>query len=211
MKIRPGATDVLLVTDVQYGFVPGGHLPVPGGHEVIPVIDRVASAFQHVVLTQDWHPPGHISFASSHPGRKPFETIALPYGTQVLWPDHCVQGTRDAELHADLHISHAELIIRKGYHRDVDSYSAFCEVDGRTRTGLSGYLRERGLTRVFLVGLATDFCVAWSALDARRAGFDALVIEDATRGIDTEGSLARAWEDMAGAGVERTQSTDIEI
>jgi nicotinamidase/pyrazinamidase len=210
MKIRPGVADVLLVTDVQYGFVPGGHLPVEGGHEVIPVINRVAPAFEHVVLTQDWHPSGHISFASSHPGRKPFETIALPYGTQVLWPDHCVQGTRDAELHADLRIPRAQLIIRKGYHRDVDSYSAFCEADGRTLTGLSGYLKERGLTRVFLVGLATDFCVAWSALDARKVGFGALVIEDGTRGIDTGGSLAAAWQDMTRAGVERIQSTDIE-
>jgi nicotinamidase/pyrazinamidase len=208
--VKPTETDVLLVVDVQNGFMPGGALPVKDGHEVVPVINRLARAFAHVVLTQDWHPAGHISFASSHPGRAPFETVALPYGPQLLWPDHCVQGTRGADLHADLDIPHAELIIRKGYHGGIDSYSAFYEVDGRTPTGLVGYLRERGLARVFLAGLATDFCVAWSALDARKSGFAAVVIEDACRGIDTEGSLARAWTDLQAVGVQRMQSSDIE-
>jgi nicotinamidase/pyrazinamidase len=207
--IKPSGDDVLLVVDVQNCFVPGGNLPVKEGDQVVPIINRLAPAFQHVVLTQDWHTPGHISFASSHPGKKPFETTSLPYGTQVLWPDHCVQGTTDAELHKDLKIPHAELIIRKGYRKQIDSYSAFYEADGKTPTGLTGYLRDRGLKRVFLVGLATDFCVAWSALDARKAGFEALVIEDATRGIDTGGSLAKAWSDMTGAGVKRIKSADI--
>ena len=163
------------------------------------------------MLTQDWHTPAHISFASSHPGKKPFETVSLPYGTQVLWPDHCVQGTADANLHPDLKIPHAELIIRKGYRREMDSYSAFYEADGKTPTGLTGYLKDRGLKRVFLVGLATDFCVAWSALDARKAGFEATVIEDATRGIDAGGSLGKAWQDMTGAGVKRVTSAAIEL
>jgi nicotinamidase/pyrazinamidase len=209
--ITPVETDVLAVIDVQNCFVPGGTLPVPEGDKIIPLINRLAPAFKHVVITQDWHTKGHVSFASSHPGKKPFETISLPYGTQVLWPDHCIQGTPDADLHKDLRIPHAELIIRKGYRPHVDSYSAFLEADRNTRTGLTGYLKERGLTRVFLVGLATDFCVAWSALDARRAGFEALVIEDATRGIDAGGSMAKAWADMSGAGVKRIQSADIRV
>jgi nicotinamidase/pyrazinamidase len=210
-KIKPGPQDVLLVIDVQNCFVPGGTLPVKEGDRIVPLVNRLAGAFQHVVLTQDWHTPGHVSFASSHPGKKPFETTSLPYGTQVLWPDHCVQGTADAELVKDLKIPHAELIIRKGYRQQMDSYSAFYEADGKTPTGLTGYLRDRGLTQVFLVGLATDFCVAWSALDARKAGFAAAVIEDATRGIDTGGSLARAWQDMQGAGVRRLKSSDIAV
>jgi nicotinamidase/pyrazinamidase len=210
-RFRPGAVDVLLVIDVQNCFVPGGTLPVKGGDEVIPIINRLAPAFQHVVLTQDWHTPGHVSFASAHPGKKPFETISLPYGTQVLWPDHCVEGTADAELHRDLKIPHAELIIRKGYHRETDSYSAFYEADGKTPTGLVGYMRERGLRQVFLVGLATDFCVAWSAMDARRAGFPVFVIEDATRAIDTGGSLHKAWQAMFGARVKRIQSSDLGV
>jgi nicotinamidase/pyrazinamidase len=208
-KIKPGDDDVLAVIDVQNCFVPGGTLPVPEGDKIIPLINRLAPSFKHVVLTQDWHTPGHISFASSHSGKKPFDTTQLPYGTQVLWPDHCIQGTPDAELHKELKIPHAELIIRKGYRPQVDSYSAFLEADRQTKTGLTGYLKERGFTRVFFVGLATDFCVAWSALDARRAGFESVVIEDATRGIDASGSLAKAWQDMAGAGVKRIQSTDI--
>ncbi|MBI3635802.1 MAG: nicotinamidase [Candidatus Rokubacteria bacterium] len=210
-KTKPGDTDVLLVVDVQNCFVPGGTLPVKEGDQIVPLINRLAAGFRHVVLTQDWHTPGHVSFASSHAGKKPFETTSLPYGTQMLWPDHCVQGTKDAELHPDLKIPHAELIIRKGYRQGVDSYSAFKEADGKTPTGLAGYLRERGLKRVFLVGLATDFCVAWSALDARKAGFAAVVIEDATRGIDAGGSLGKAWADMTGAGVGRIKSTDIEM
>ena len=211
MKIKPGPRDVLLVVDVQNCFVPGGTLPVAGGDQVVPLINRLARAFEHVVLTQDWHTPGHASFASSHPGKKPFEATSLPYGTQVLWPDHCVQGTADANLHPGLQIPHAQLVIRKGYRRHIDSYSAFYEADGKTPTGLTGYLKERGLQQVFVVGLATDFCVAWSALDARKAGFAAAVIEDATRCIDTGGSLARAWQDMTGAGVRRLQSSDIDV
>src|SRR5437762_11702766 len=181
--ITPGETDVLAVIDVQNCFVPGGTLPVPEGDRIIPIINRLAPAFRHVVITQDWHTKGHISFASSHPGKKPFETTSLPYGTQVLWPDHCVQGTPGAELHMDLRIPHAELIIRKGYRKHMDSYSAFYEADGKTPTGLTGYLRDRGLTTVYLVGLATDFCVAWSAMDARKAGFGALVIRSEERRV----------------------------
>jgi nicotinamidase/pyrazinamidase len=210
-KIKPGAQDVLLVVDVQNCFVPGGTLPVSGGDQIVPLVNRIARAFEHVVLTQDWHTPGHVSFASSHAGKKPFETVSLPYGTQVLWPDHCVQGTADANLHPALQITHAQLIIRKGYRKHVDSYSAFFEADGKTPTGLAGYLKERGLARVFLVGLATDFCVAWSALDARKAGFEAVVIEDATRGIDAGGSLGKAWQDMTGAGVRRVQSSALAL
>ena len=210
-KVKPGAQDVLLVVDVQNCFVPGGNLPVKEGDQIVPLINRLAKAFQHVVLTQDWHTPGHVSFASSHAGKKPFETVSLPYGTQVLWPDHCVQGTADANLHPALAIPHAELIIRKGYRQQMDSYSAFYEADGKTPTGLTGYLKDRGLKKVYLVGLATDFCVAWSALDARKAGFEAAVIEDATRGIDAGGSLAKAWTDMTGAGVQRLQSAAIDV
>jgi nicotinamidase/pyrazinamidase len=210
-KIKPGPQDVLLVVDVQNCFTPGGSLAVNDGDKIIPIINRLAQAFEHVIVTQDWHTPGHISFASSHPGKKPFETVSLPYGTQVLWPDHCVQGTPGAELHPDLRIPHAELIIRKGYRKHMDSYSAFYEADGKTPTGLTGYLRDRGLTTVFLAGLATDFCVFWSAMDARKAGFKALVIEDATRGIDSGGSMARAWQEMQGAGVARIQSADVDV
>ncbi len=202
--------DVLLVIDVQNSFVPGGSLAVPSGEEIVPLINALARRFKHVVLTQDWHPPGHISFASSHPGTKPFEVVDLPYGKQMLWPDHCVQGTDGAKLHPELDIPHAQLIIRKGFRQDVDSYSAFLEADRKTTTGLAGYLRERALTRVFCAGLATDFCVAWSALDARKSSFDALVIEDACRAIDTQGSLAAAWKEMLAAGVERVRSEGIE-
>jgi nicotinamidase/pyrazinamidase len=209
--ITPGERDVLVVVDVQNGFMPGGSLPVPEGDRVVPVINRIAPAFQHVVITQDWHTRNHISFASSHPGQKPFDTIELPYGPQILWPDHCIQGTIDAELHEALRIPHAALIIRKGYRRHVDSYSAFLEADRTTMTGLAGYLRERGLTRAYFVGLATDFCVAWSALDARGAGFEAAVIEDATRGIDTAGSLARSWDAMTRAGVARLRASEIGV
>jgi nicotinamidase/pyrazinamidase len=207
--MKPGPTDVLLVIDVQNCFTPGGSLAVKDGDAIIPIINKLAGSFEHVVLTQDWHTPGHISFASSHAGKKPFETTSLSYGTQVLWPDHCVQGTPGADLHSALRIPHAELIIRKGYRKEVDSYSAFMEADGKTPTGLAGYLKERGLTTCYFAGLATDFCVAWSALDARKAGFNAAVIEDACRGIDVGGSLAKAWADMQGAGVKRIQSADI--
>ena len=200
-KTKPGPQDVLLVIDVQNCFTPGGSLAVKDGDAIVPLINRLAGGFQHVVLTQDWHTPGHVSFASSHPGKKPFETTSLPYGTQVLWPDHCIQGTDGANLHKDLKIPHASLIIRKGHRQHMDSYSAFYEADGKTPTGLTGYLRDRGLTQVYLCGLATDFCVGWSAVDARKAGFGAAVIEDACRGIDVGGSLAKAWTDMQAAGV----------
>ena len=209
-RIKPGDDDVLAVIDVQNCFLPGGTLPVPDGDKIVPIINRLAPAFRHVVITQDWHTKGHISFASSHAGKKPFDTVTLPYGTQVLWPDHCIQGTADADLHKDLSIPHAEMIIRKGYRQHVDSYYAYLEADRKTMTGLTGYLKERGLKSVYLVGLATDFCVAWSALDARKAGFAAIVIEDATRGIDAGGSLAKAWADMTGAGVGRMKSSDID-
>ena len=199
----------LIIIDAQYGFVPGGGLAVADGDAIVPVINRIAPRFANVVLTQDWHPADHISFAANHPGRAPFETITLPYGEQVLWPTHCVQGTRDAALHDDLRVPQAQLIIRKGFHRDVDSYSAFMEADRRTSTGLAAYLKARGITKLYLCGLATDYCVAWSAQDARAAGFEATVIEDACRAIDLNGSLARAWADMAAAGVGRVQSTDI--
>lgn len=211
MAIILEPTDVLLVVDAQNGFMPSGNLAVPRGDEIIPLANRVAQSFRNVVLTQDWHPAGHISFASRHPGKRPFETIRLPYGEQVLWPDHCVQGTADADFHPGLAIAHAQLVVRKGYHPEIDSYSAFMEVDRTTHTGLAGYLKERGLRRVFLCGLATDFCVAWSAVDARRMGFEAVVIEDACRAIDTGGSLAAAWRDMLAAGVQRVQSVGLMV
>jgi nicotinamidase/pyrazinamidase len=193
----------LVVVDLQNDFMPGGALAVPRGDEVVPLVNRLAARFDNVVLTQDWHPRGHVSFASSHPGKKPFETIQLSYGAQVLWPDHCVQGTSGAVLHPDLNVTKAQLVIRKGHHADIDSYSAFLEADRRTATGLAGYLRERKLEKLYVCGLATDFCVAWTALDARAAGFDTTVIEDASRAIDLDGSLQRAWAEMAAAGVKR--------
>jgi len=208
-KITIDDSSVLLVIDVQNCFLPGGSLAVKDGDKVVPVINRLAKGFANVVMTQDWHTAGHVSFASSHPGKKPFETIDLRYGKQVLWPDHCVQGTDGAALSKDLSIPQAELIIRKGFHKNVDSYSAFTEADGKTTTGLSSYLKARKLHRVFITGLATDFCVAWSVMDARKAGFETYVIEDACRGIDTQGSLAKAWADMAKAGVKRIKSADI--
>ncbi|VVD82901.1 nicotinamidase [Pandoraea capi] len=195
--------DVLLVIDVQNDFMPGGALAVPHGDEVVPAINALASQFAHVVVTQDWHPAAHVSFAGNHPGRQPFETVALPYGEQVLWPAHCVQDTHGAALHAGLHIPHAQAVVRKGYQVGVDSYSAFLEADRKTPTGLAGYLRDKGVRRVHCVGLATDFCVAWSALDAKAAGFDASVIEHACRAIDLDGSLAKAWASLAAAGVSR--------
>ncbi|HWJ34280.1 MAG TPA: bifunctional nicotinamidase/pyrazinamidase [Steroidobacteraceae bacterium] len=210
-KIKPDAASALIVVDVQNCFVAGGTLAVKDGAAVVPVINAIAPAFENVILTQDWHTPGHASFASAHPGKKPFEAIKLAYGNQVLWPDHCVQGTPDAALDKDLYIPQAELILRKGFHRDVDSYSAFMEADRKTPTGLRGYLEQRGIKELFVTGLATDFCVAWTALDARKAGFAAYVIEDACRGIDLNGSVAAAWKEMAKNGVKRIQSTDIEL
>ncbi|MCU4120528.1 bifunctional nicotinamidase/pyrazinamidase [Variovorax sp. N23] len=206
---KPAANAALIVVDVQNCFIEGGTLPVKGGAEVVPVINKLAGAFQNVVVTQDWHTPGHASFATAYPGKKPFETTMLKYGKQVLWPDHCVQGTDDASLHKDLKLPTAQLIIRKGYNPGVDSYSAFEEADHKTVTGLAGYLKARGIKTVYVTGLATDFCVAWTAMDARKAGFEAYVIEDATRGIDLNGSLAAAWKQMAAKGVKRIQSTDI--
>jgi nicotinamidase/pyrazinamidase len=207
--LKPGADSALIVVDVQNCFVTGGTLPVKGGEEVVPVINNLAKLFENVVVTQDWHTPGHASFASSHTGKKPFETTKLRYGTQVLWPDHCVQGSQDAAVHRDIAIPQAQLIIRKGFHKDTDSYSAFMEADGKTSTGLGAYLKARGIKEVYVAGLATDFCVAWTALDARKAGFKAAVIEDASRGIDLNGSVAKAWADMTKAGVRRIQSTDL--
>jgi nicotinamidase/pyrazinamidase len=204
-----GSRDVFVVVDVQNCFIPGGSLAVKEGDQIVPLINRIAKQFKHVVITQDWHTADHISFASQHAGKKPFDMVKLAYGNQVLWPDHCVQGTAGAALHKDLNIPHAELIIRKGYRREVDSYSAFLEADKKTQTGLGGYLKQRGLKRVYFAGLATDFCVGWSALDARKQGFEALVIEDACRGIDVQGSLAKAWAAMQVAGVKRIQSTDV--
>jgi len=199
MKITTG--EVLIVIDVQNDFCPGGALAVAGGDEVIPVIDRAAGRFEHIVLTQDWHTPDHGSFASAHSGKKPYEEIELAYGTQTLWPDHCVQGTHGAEFHADLGLTRAELIVRKGFHRAIDSYSAFFENDHTTATGLGGYLKERGFRRVFLAGLAYDFCVGYSALDACRLGFEAVVLKDACRAIDLHGSAAAMETEFAKAGV----------
>ncbi|HKC43918.1 MAG TPA: bifunctional nicotinamidase/pyrazinamidase [Burkholderiales bacterium] len=207
-KLRPGAKDALIVVDVQRCFLPGGSLAVAGGDEIVPLVNGFAKRFRNVIVTQDWHTPGHISFASVHPDKKPFETVQLPYGTQVLWPDHCVQGTEGADLAPGLSIPHAQLVIRKGYNEKVDSYSAFLEADRKTRTGLDGYLKARGITKVYVCGLATDFCVAWTALDARKLGFGAVVVEDLCRGIDAQGSLAKAWTAMQAAGVKRAQSGD---
>jgi nicotinamidase/pyrazinamidase len=196
-KIVPGGRDVLLVVDVQNDFCPGGALAVARGDEIAPLLSRLARSFSHVVLTQDWHPPGHHSFASIHQGREPYQKLELFYGPQMLWPDHCVQGTPGANFCPDLDIPHAQLILRKGYHDAIDSYSAFFENDRTTPTGLAGYLRERGLSRIFLVGLAYDFCVRASAEDAHRHGFDVIVVEDACRGIDVEGSIAAAHRRLA--------------
>ncbi|KQX38757.1 hypothetical protein ASD04_08880 [Devosia sp. Root436] len=201
--------DVLVVVDMQYDFLPGGSLAVAGGDEIVPLINTLAKKFANVVFTQDWHPADHISFASQHDGKSPFETVDLPYGIQVLWPDHCMWNTHGAELSADLDIPHGQLVIRKGYNRLIDSYSGFQEADRETLTGLAGYLNERDVGRLYIVGLATDYCVGWTAIDGAAAGFDVTVIEDATRAIDNAGSLARAWVDMAEAGVERVMSKDI--
>jgi nicotinamidase/pyrazinamidase len=210
-SIKIDDASALLVIDVQNCFLPGGSLAVKDGEQVIPVINRIAKGFANVVMTQDWHTPGHISFASVHAGKKPFETVDLAYGKQVLWPDHCVQGTDGAALSKDLSIPQAALVIRKGFHKDVDSYSAFTEADGKTTTGLAAYLKARQIERLFVAGLATDFCVAWTALDGRKAGFETYVVEDACRGIDTQGSLAKAWGDMANSGVKRIRSDDLAV
>lgn len=199
----------LVVVDVQNDFCPGGALAVPDGDAVVAAINRIAPRFSARVLTQDWHPPGHRSFASSHPGRAPFETTELSYGEQVLWPDHCVQGTAGAAFHPDLVTDGADLVLRKGFRREIDSYSAFYENDRRTPTGLTGYLRTRGVSRLIFAGLATDFCVAYSAIDGAREGFETAVVEDGCRGIDLDGSLADAWARMAAAGVARVRAADL--
>lgn len=200
-RFSVGDTDVLIVIDIQNDFCSGGALAVPGGETIIGAVNRLGVKFAHVVLTQDWHPRGHLSFASSHSGRRPFETITLTYGAQILWPDHCVRGTRGAEFHPKLEIPHAELILRKGTHRAIDSYSAFFENDRTTPTGLCGYLRERGFTRVVLAGLAFDYCVRYSAEDALQAGFSVAVVENASRGLDVEGSLDAARKSFMERGV----------
>ncbi|MBX8588104.1 bifunctional nicotinamidase/pyrazinamidase [Pseudomonas cichorii] len=203
------ANCALLVIDMQYDFMPGGSLAVTDGDAVLPLINRLGERFTQVIVTQDWHPAGHISFASSHPGRTPFESITLPYGPQTLWPDHCIQGSQGAQLHAELNLPHAQLILRKGCNAQIDSYSAFLEADRTTTTGLAGYLKERGIDTLFVVGLALDFCVSWSAQDARKAGFNTYVIEDACRAIDMNGSLENAWQAMLASGVNRVQSEDV--
>jgi nicotinamidase/pyrazinamidase len=209
-KFTIGAQDILLVVDIQNDFCPSGSLAVPRGDEVVPLINGLAAKFAHVALTQDWHPRGHLSFASSHPGKAPYQTIEVAYGTQVLWPDHCVQDTGGAAFRKDLEIPHAELVLRKGYHREIDSYSAFFENDRNTHTGLAGYLRERGLRRVFLAGLAFDFCVRYSAEDAHRERFEAIVIEDACRGIDVDGSVAATRELFRALGIRCISGNAIE-
>ncbi len=206
-----GEHDVLLVVDIQNDFCPGGGLSVPRGDEVVPLVNRLAQDFTHVVLTQDWHPRGHLSFASSHPGTKPYQTIQVSYGPQVLWPDHCVQGTKGATFRDDLNIPHAELVLRKGYHRAIDSYSAFYENDRKTHTGLTGYLRERGFTRVFLAGLAFDFCVRYSAEDAHHEGFEVVVIEDACRGIDVNGSMEQTRALFKTLGIRCIDSRELAL
>ena len=207
MQITP--QDVLIVTDVQNDFCPGGALAVPDGDAVIEVIQRVAPKFEHIILTQDWHPAGHSSFASAHAGKRPFDIVELNYGMQTLWPDHCIQGSKGAEFHPALRLPQAELILRKGFRRRIDSYSAFFENDRWTPTGLAGYLQERSLTRVFLVGLAYDFCVGYSALDARRVGLQAIVIRDACRAINLEGSVARIESGFDQAGVMLIESATL--
>jgi nicotinamidase/pyrazinamidase len=199
----------LLIVDVQNDFCPGGRLAVPAGDEVVPIINRLADAFDRIILTQDWHPSGHHSFASSHPDRDPYENIEVAYGTQTLWPDHCVIGTEGAHFHPDLRTESAQLIIRKGFRKEIDSYSAFYENDRQTATGLTGYLRERGISTLYIAGLALDFFVHFSAVDARRQGFNAFVIEDASRAIDTGGSLDKAMKHMKANDVRFTSSRDV--
>jgi nicotinamidase/pyrazinamidase len=209
MRHEIADSDVLLVVDVQNDFCPGGKLAVPRGDEVVAPVNQLGERFQHVVLTQDWHPSGHKSFASANPGRQPFETVAFAYGPQVLWPDHCVQDTPGAQLHGRLQLPHAELVLRKGYRRDIDSYSAFYENDHTTPTGLAGYLRERGLKRVFVAGLALDFCVRYSAEDAHRCGFEVVVVEDACRGIDMAGSMDAAHQAFSHLAIPRVAADAI--
>ncbi len=200
------STDALLLIDLQVDFMPGGPLPVPGGDAILPRINALAARFKHVVLTEDWHPRGHISFASTHAGKQLYEQVDTPYGLQTLWPEHCLQHTPGAALHPGLDVPHAELILRKGFRPGMDSYSAFLENDHRTGTGLGGYLRERGLRRLFLAGLAYDFCVRFSAVDGRAQGFETLVVEDVTRAVGLPGSVAAADAALTEVGVQRVQS-----
>ncbi|WP_296256193.1 MULTISPECIES: bifunctional nicotinamidase/pyrazinamidase [unclassified Pseudomonas] len=208
-RLAADPRSVLLVIDMQYDFLPGGALAVAGGDTLVPLINRLGAQFRNVVISQDWHPAEHISFASSHAGRQPFDSITLPCGPQTLWPDHCIQGTRGAEMHAGLNLPHVQLILRKGCNPGIDSYSAFVEADRTTQTGLAGYLKERGIDSVFVVGLALDYCVAWTALDARAAGFNTWVITDACKPIDLGGSLDKAWRDFQAADVMRINSRDL--
>jgi len=205
----PTENDVLLIVDIQNDFLPGGSLAVPDGDLVVPVVNRVAQIFSHVVLTQDWHPKDHLSFASNHSGKKPYDSISVSYGAQTLWPDHCVQGTFGADFANALDVPRAELVLRKGYHRTIDSYSAFYENDHTTPTGLTGYLRQRGFTRIFIAGLAFDFCVRWSAEDAKRDGFEVVVIEDACRSIDVDNSRKAAVEALAKLGIPLANSRSL--
>lgn len=200
-------TDILVVVDLQNDFCPGGALAVADGDAIVPIVNQLLNTFDHSVLTQDWHPAAHSSFASAHTDGAPFSNIDMPYGTQTLWPDHCAQGTQGAAFHPDLQHDRAELIIRKGFRKNIDSYSAFFENDQKTATGLAGYLNERGFKRLFMCGLATDYCVAWSALDGRKQGFDVVLIEDACRAIDLDGSLQQAKANMVEAGVEFCHSS----
>lgn len=208
-KIDVRDDDVFIVVDIQNDFCPGGALSVPHGDEVIPLINRLAGCFRHVVLTQDWHPPDHLSFASAHPGKTPSDVIDVDYGRQILWPDHCIQGTPGADFHKDLRVPHAGLVLRKGMNRKIDSYSTFYENDRETPTGLAGYLRERGFARIFLAGLAFDFCVRYSAEDAVREGFQVVIVEDACRGIDVDGSVAATAESLSALGVVRTTADQL--
>jgi nicotinamidase/pyrazinamidase len=206
MQLQP--TDALLVIDVQNDFMPGGALAIPDGGAIVPLINTLANKFDHVILTQDWHPPQHISFASTH-NKQAFETIHAPYGPQTLWPEHVLQHTEGAAFHPTLHIPHAELILRKGFRRHIDSYSAFLENDHRTATGLAGYLRERNLTRLFLCGLAYDFCIRYSAIDGKALGFETIVIEDATRPVNLHNSVAETNEALAAANISRIHARDL--
>ena len=199
----------LLIVDIQNDFCPGGALAVPDGDKIIPVVNSLSKEFSHVLMTQDWHPGGHHSFASSHEGREPFDTIVLPYGDQVLWPDHCVQGTFGADFHPSLETNCAQIIIRKGFRKQIDSYSGFYENDHKTGTGLTGYLRDHGISSLYIAGLASDFCVKWTAIDAVKEGFGVTVISDAVAGIDIDGSVHKAWEEMKAAGVQVAHSHDL--
>ncbi|TVQ13384.1 MAG: bifunctional nicotinamidase/pyrazinamidase [Balneolaceae bacterium] len=199
----------LLIVDIQNDFCPGGALAVPDGDKIIPVVNRLSKQFDHILITQDWHPGGHHSFASSHDGKQPFDTAEMPYGDQVLWPDHCIQGTPGADFHPALDTTSAQLIIRKGFRKEIDSYSGFYENDHKTGTGLTGYLRDRGFDSLYIAGLASDFCVKWTALDAVKEGFGVTVIRDAVAGIDIEGSVNKAWEEMESAGVQFSYSNDL--